>query len=57
MTAYPGSGYGRFNQPWVNDTCTRLWDLQRSWFLSNPQPGWRGDYAEALRETIGTQAT
>ena len=57
MTAYPGSGYGRFNEPWVGETYTRLWDLRRSWFLSNPQPGWRGDYAEALLETVATQET
>ena len=52
MTTYPGSGYGRFAEPWVTDTFARLWDLRRSWFLSNTQTGWRGDYAEALLETL-----
>lgn len=56
MTPYPGSGYGRYVQPWVNDTMAELWDLRRSWFLSEPQPGWRGVYAAALRRAVEEQA-
>ena len=28
---------------------TELWDLRKSWFLSQPQSGWRGAYARWLR--------
>jgi len=48
MTTYPGSGYVRFTDPWVTDSFARSWDMKRSWFLSNAQPGWLGDYAGAL---------
>ena len=34
----------------------RLWDLRRSWFLTTPQPGWRGIYARALRRAIDARA-
>lgn len=55
MTAYPGSGYGRFVDTWVTDAFAELWDLRRSWFLSSPQPGWRGTYAAALLKALDRQ--
>jgi hypothetical protein len=56
MTVYPGSGYGRFVDTWVTDAFASRWDLKRSWFLSNPQPGWRGAYADALTEILMRRA-
>ncbi|MEM9471340.1 MAG: ATP-grasp fold amidoligase family protein [Pseudomonadota bacterium] len=35
---------------------TRLWDLRRTWFLSQPQPGWRGAYANWLTSRLDCQA-
>jgi hypothetical protein len=34
----------------------RAWDLRRSWFLTTPQPGWKGEYAEALRRLLDAEA-
>jgi hypothetical protein len=48
VTAYPGSGYKRYQEPSLSDALSAAWDLRRSWFLSTPQPGWRGIYARAL---------
>ncbi len=31
---------------------SRFWDIRRSWFLTAPQPGWRGVYARALRRRL-----
>ena len=31
---------------------TRLWDLSRSWFLTEPQSGWCGAYARWLKSRI-----
>ncbi len=31
---------------------SRAWDIRKSWFLTTPQPGWRGRYAAALRRRL-----
>ncbi|MGI9514102.1 MAG: ATP-grasp fold amidoligase family protein [Anderseniella sp.] len=36
---------------------TRLWDLRRTWFLNQPQPGWRGAYARWLKARLDRQAS
>lgn len=35
---------------------TRAWDIRRSWFMTTPQPGWRGEYADALRRVLDAEA-
>ena len=34
----------------------RLWDLRRSWFLTQPQSGWRGAYARWLKSRLDRTA-
>lgn len=34
----------------------RLWDLRRTWFLTQPQSGWRGAYARWLRSRLDRMA-
>ena len=34
----------------------RLWDLRRTWFLTQPQSGWRGAYARWLRSQLDRMA-
>lgn len=52
MTAYPGA-YKRYVDPALGEALAAAWDLRRSWFLTVPQPGWRGLYAAALRRALG----
>ena len=35
---------------------TRLWDLRRTWFLSQPHTGWRGAYAHWLKARLDRMA-
>ena len=52
LTVYSGGGraYGQGHLP--DAPLNRSWDLRQSWFLSTPQPGWRGVYAAALRRAL-----
>lgn len=36
---------------------TRLWDLRRTWFLTQQQPGWRGAYARWLKTKLDRTAS
>jgi hypothetical protein len=52
MTTYPGP-YKQYVDPALGEALAAAWDLRRSWFLTVPQPGWRGLYAAALRRALG----
>lgn len=52
LTFYSHAGYLRWNDPLLQEEVSRMWDLKKSWFLTTPQPGWRGKYAGALRRLI-----
>lgn len=58
LTIYSRAGYTEHlgTEPILEDVLTRRWDLRRSWFLTMPQTGWRGRYAQALRRAIDRQA-
>lgn len=52
VTVYPLSGYDAWSDPSVPRDVLANWDLRESWFLSVPQPGWRGRYARQLRDAL-----
>lgn len=52
LTVYNIAGRVPLNGDKVDDHLNRSWDLRRSWFLTTPQPGWRGLYAAALRRKL-----
>lgn len=58
LTIRNRAGYteGLGTGPILEDVLTRRWDLRRSWFLTMPQTGWRGSYAQALRRAIDRHA-
>ncbi len=33
-----------------------MWDLRKTWFLTHPQPGWRGTYARWLKRQLDQRA-
>ncbi len=45
---------GRFTVNMLNacPDVDSMWDLRKSWFLSHPQPGWRGAYASWLKQRL-----
>jgi hypothetical protein len=55
LTCYPLSGRGGSN-PHLRELRNCAWDLRKSWFLTNPQPGWRGRYAAALHRWLDRKA-
>lgn len=52
LTFYSHAGYPRWSVPEQQKTLSDVWDLRKSWFLTSPQPGWRGTYARALRRLL-----
>ena len=54
LTVYPLSGQGGSNVE-LRDLRNAAWDLRKSWFLTEPQRGWRGIYANALRRWLSRQ--
>lgn len=52
LTVYSIAGRVFKNGDDVDAVLNRSWDLRRSWFLTTPQPGWRGVYANALRREL-----
>ena len=56
LTIYNLGGRAHFTGSRVDTPLNRSWDLRRSWFLTLPQPGWRGCYAAALRRALDRQA-
>jgi hypothetical protein len=57
LTVYPMSGVGTRNQDLpAKQARNSLWDLRRSWFLTEPQRGWRGRYAAAFRRRLDALA-
>ena len=56
LTFYSHAGYLLWNESSLQEKVSRMWDLRKSWFLTSPQPGWRGIYAGALRRRIDEEA-
>lgn len=56
LTVYPLSGFNPFDDQEMLADWSRAWDLRQSWFLAQPQTGWRAWYAKALRTTLATGA-
>lgn len=55
ITVYPNAGFSRVSSPGEmgqDNMVNPVWDLKKSWFLSNPQGGWRGRYANNLKTLI-----
>ncbi len=54
ITVYPGSGIDPLHLQTQRTDATPMfvWDVRRSWFLSTPQPGWRGIYREMLLDEL-----
>ncbi len=52
LTVYPSSGFGRLHNKRLRKMRNAKWDLQRSWFLSSRQRGWRKLYAQALSRRL-----
>ena len=48
LTVYPLSGQGGGNSD-ARHLRNLGWDLRKSWFLTEPQRGWRKAYSHALR--------
>ena len=51
LTVYPMGG-AKMTYKRLADQCNAAWDLRRSWFLTEPQTGWRSWYAAALRRWL-----
>ena len=51
LTPYPQSGFSS-GIPYLDDLRGSQWDLRKSWFLTNPQRGWRRVYSAALRRWL-----
>lgn len=57
LTVYPSSGFGGAGgREELLNLRNEMWDLRRSWFLSNAHEGWRADYAAALRRFLNASA-
>ena len=53
LTVYPTSGVGmRHQRLKLKQLRNSMWDLRKSWFLTEPQSGWRKIYAAALRRWL-----
>ncbi|MEN6543572.1 ATP-grasp fold amidoligase family protein [Parvibaculum sp.] len=54
ITVYPGSGIDLLHLQTHRRETTPMsvWDVRKSWFLSTPQPGWRGVYREMLLDEL-----
>jgi len=55
ITCYPMSGIFKPTPEGETGTDTLVnpcWDIGKSWFLHNPQTGWKGSYAEQLRRAL-----
>ena len=57
ITVYSRGGYLLLSNPCPVQHAGETWDLRDSWFLSSPQPGWRGDYSVRLRKYLDKRAT
>jgi hypothetical protein len=55
LTVYPQSGRATSSLH-ARKLRNGAWDLRKSWFLTNPQPGWRGRYAAALHRWLDRKA-
>ena len=56
LTVYDQGGYNiHFGQN-PDIQINRAWDIRNTWFMMTPQPGWRGEYAEALRRVLDAEA-
>lgn len=53
---HPAAGHAWIDHAGLNARFERAWDLRRSWFLTTPQAGWRGRYADALRTILDSEA-
>lgn len=56
LTIYNQGGYQVLFGRDPDAQITRAWDIRRSWFMTTPQPGWRGEYADALRRVLDAEA-
>jgi len=56
ITVYPGSGFRLFSDPAIIRQMSQLWNLNRSWFLTSRQTGWRARYAKWLRHKLEEDA-
>ncbi len=54
LTVYPQSGKALASSS-LSELRNAGWNLGDSWFLSTPQRGWRGLYADALRRWLATR--
>jgi hypothetical protein len=56
ITVYSHAGFLRNPNQALLEEMAESWDLRRSWFLTNPQSGWRGLYANWLRQKLEAAA-
>ena len=54
ITTYPNSGYGSLGDIGIDPATAimNVWNPRSSWFLSVPQPGWRGVYRRMLLDEL-----
>jgi hypothetical protein len=52
ITVYPHAGFLDNPNKALLDEMAESWDLRRSWFLTEPQTGWRGLYANWLKQKL-----
>ena len=54
ITVYPAAGMKRssFPRAFNERHFDSFWDIRKSWFLTTPQEGWRGEYVAALLQNI-----
>jgi hypothetical protein len=52
ITVYSHGGFLPMPDKALLAKMAESWDLRRSWFLSNPQTGWRERYAKWLKRTL-----
>jgi len=51
ITVYPSAGLTRVEKDGklsFDMIVNERWDIRKSWFLNNPQPGWRACYSRLL---------
>ena len=56
FTFYNVAGRFNFKGQKLFQEMTWLWDLRRTWFLTQPQSGWRGAYARWLKSRLDRMA-
>ena len=54
ITVYPTAGLLTNSDKESMNEMGRRWDIRKSWFLTNPQTGWRGSYARILQSHLAT---